>query len=166
MVFFYGSLFLLTEPKFHSLLTLSRNNSSSKSHTPNKFHIFGNARTWGFTWSYPGYLFLWANFEEWTSHEKLLRSKLLGSLRSLRSLRSLIFYKLAVGKKHVSNIVANKLKKYMCWIYLQTNVCQHIREKKSDFKNICFWHSLSSVHWVWKAEVISFSEKSSTFLAT
>ena len=32
---------------------------------------------------------------------------------------------------------------------------------------ICFCcHSLSCVHWVWKAEVISFSEKSSIFFDT
>ena len=57
-------LFLLTEPKFHSLLTLSSNNSRSKADTPNKFHIFGIVRTFSFTWFYPGYFFLWANFEE------------------------------------------------------------------------------------------------------
>ena len=57
-VVFYGSLFLLTEPKFHSLLTLSSNNSRSKADTPNKFHIFGIVRTFSFTWFYPGYFFL------------------------------------------------------------------------------------------------------------
>ena len=64
MLFFYGSLFLLTEPKFHSLLTLSSNNSRSKADTPNKFHIFGIVRTFSFTWFYPGYFSLWAYFEE------------------------------------------------------------------------------------------------------
>ena len=51
-------LFLLTEPKFHSLLTLSSNNSRSKADTPNKFHNFGIVRTCSFTWFYPGYFFL------------------------------------------------------------------------------------------------------------
>ena len=63
-VFFYGSLFLLEEPKFHSFFTLSSNNSRSKADTPNKFHIFGIIRMFSFTWFYPGYFFLWANFEE------------------------------------------------------------------------------------------------------
>ena len=62
--FLWRLLFLLTEPKFHSLLTLSSNNSRSKADTPNKFHIFGIVRTFSFTWFYPGYFFLWANFEE------------------------------------------------------------------------------------------------------
>ena len=56
--FFYGSLFLLTEPKFHSRLTLSSNNSRSKPHTPNKFHIFGIVRTSAFRWTYPGFFSL------------------------------------------------------------------------------------------------------------
>ena len=68
--FFYGSLFLLTEPKFHSRLTLSSNNSRSKPHTPNKFHIFGIVRTSAFRWPYPGFFFLWANFEEQAFYEK------------------------------------------------------------------------------------------------
>ena len=56
--FFYGSLFLLMEPKFHSL-TLSSNNSCSKPHTANKFHIFRKLWTYylAFTWSYLGYFF-------------------------------------------------------------------------------------------------------------
>ena len=45
-------------------------NSRSKPHMPSKFHIFGTVRMWGFTWSYPGYLFLWTNFEEWAFYEK------------------------------------------------------------------------------------------------
>ena len=68
--FFNGSLFLLTEPKFHSRLTLSSNNSRSKPHTPNKFHIFGIVRTSAFRWTYPGFFFLWANFEEQAFYEK------------------------------------------------------------------------------------------------
>ena len=56
--FCYGSLFLLTEPKFHSRLTLSSNNSRSKPHTPNKFHIFGIVRTSAFRWTYPGFFSL------------------------------------------------------------------------------------------------------------
>ena len=37
--------------------------------------------------------------------------------------------------------------------------------KNSGFESFSFCcHSLSWVHWVWKAEVISFSEKSSIFL--
>ena len=56
--FFYGSLFLLTEPKFHSRLTLRSNNSRSKPHTPNKFHIFGIVRTSAFRWTYPGFFSL------------------------------------------------------------------------------------------------------------
>ena len=71
-VFFYGSLFLLTEPKFHSRLTLRSNNSRSKPHTPNKFHIFGIVRTSAFRWTYPGFFFLWANFEEQAFYEKRL----------------------------------------------------------------------------------------------
>ena len=43
---------------------------NSQPHTPNKFHIFGNVRTWGFTSSYPGYFSLWANFEEWAFNEQ------------------------------------------------------------------------------------------------
>ena len=70
--FFYGSLFLLTEPKFHSRLTLSSNNSRSKPHTPNKFHIFGIVRTSAFRWTYPGFFFPWANFEEQAFYEKRL----------------------------------------------------------------------------------------------
>ena len=38
-------------------------------HTANKFHIFGKLWTSAFSWSYPGYLFLWANFEEWAFYE-------------------------------------------------------------------------------------------------
>ena len=72
VVFFYGSLFLLTEPKFHSCLTLRSNNSRSKPHTPNKFHIFGIVRTSAFRWTYPGFFFLWANFEEQAFYEKRL----------------------------------------------------------------------------------------------
>ena len=68
-LFLQRLLFLLTEPKFHSLMTLSRNNSRSKPHTANKFHIFGKLWTSAFSWSYPGYLFLWANFEEWAFYE-------------------------------------------------------------------------------------------------
>ena len=63
-------LFLLTDPQFHSLMTLSSNNSPSKPDTSNKFHIFGKLWTWAFTWSYPGYFFLWANFEEWAFYGK------------------------------------------------------------------------------------------------
>ena len=70
VVFFYGSLFLLTEPKFHSRLTLSSNNSRSKPHTPNKFHIFGIVRTSAFRWTYPGFFCLAANFEEQAFYEK------------------------------------------------------------------------------------------------
>ena len=46
---------LLTDPKFHSLLTLSSNNSRSKTPRPHKLHIFGIFRTSAFTWWYPGY---------------------------------------------------------------------------------------------------------------
>ena len=41
-IFFYGSLFLLTEPKFHSCLTLTSNNSRRKPDTLNKSHNFWN----------------------------------------------------------------------------------------------------------------------------
>ena len=44
-------LFLLTEPKFHSCLTLTRNNSRSKPDTLNKSHIFGKLWTLAFTWT-------------------------------------------------------------------------------------------------------------------
>ena len=54
--FFYGLLFLLTEPKFQSLLTLSSNNSCSENLKPNKLHIFGTVKTTAFTWWYPGYM--------------------------------------------------------------------------------------------------------------
>ena len=50
-IFFYGSLFLLTEPKFQSLLTLTINNSRSKPDTLNKSHIFGELWTLAFTWT-------------------------------------------------------------------------------------------------------------------
>ena len=67
--FFYGSLFLLTEPKFHSCLTLSSNNSRSKPHTPNKFHIFGIVRTSAFRWTYPGFFF----FEQISRNKRFMR---------------------------------------------------------------------------------------------
>ena len=67
--FFYGSLFLLTEPKFHSRLTLSSNNSRSKPHTPNKFHIFGIVRTSAFRWTYPGFFF----FEQISRNKRFMR---------------------------------------------------------------------------------------------
>ena len=68
-IFFYGSLFLLTEPKFHSRLTLSSNNSRSKPHTPNKFHIFGIVRTSAFRWTYPGFFF----FEQISRNKRFMR---------------------------------------------------------------------------------------------
>ena len=67
--FFNGSLFLLTEPKFHSRLTLSSNNSRSKPHTPNKFHIFGIVRTSAFRWTYPGFFF----FEQISRNKRFMR---------------------------------------------------------------------------------------------
>ena len=44
----------MTDPKFQSLLNLSSNNSRYKASTSKKYQIFGNLRTWPFTWSYTG----------------------------------------------------------------------------------------------------------------
>ena len=60
----------MTDQFFGTPPSLTANNSHSKAHTPNKFHIFGKLWTWAFTWSYPGYFFLWANFEEWAFYGK------------------------------------------------------------------------------------------------
>ena len=70
-VFFYASYFRGRTSFFRTHPSLTAYNSRSKPHTPNKFHIFGNVRTWGFTSSHPGYFSLWANFEEWSLNEKM-----------------------------------------------------------------------------------------------
>ena len=68
--FFWRLVFSMTDQFFRTRPSLTANNSRSKAPTPNKFYIFGNVRTWGFTWTYPGNFFLWANFEEWAFYEK------------------------------------------------------------------------------------------------
>ena len=70
LFFFWRLVFSWTDQFFRTRPSLTAYNSRSKPHTPNKFHIFGNVRTWGFTWTYLGYFFLWANFEEWAFYEK------------------------------------------------------------------------------------------------
>ena len=71
VIFFEHLLFSLTDQFFRTRPSLTANNSHSKAHTPNKFHIFGKLWTWAFTWSCPGYFFLWANFEEWAFMKKI-----------------------------------------------------------------------------------------------
>ena len=56
-------LFLVTDSKFHSLPTLSSNNSCSKPVNHLILYIFGILRTSAFTWSYPGYVFQYQNLK-------------------------------------------------------------------------------------------------------
>ena len=51
--FLWRRLFSGTSRKLQTLLTLSSNNSRSKTPTPDKSHIFGIVRTSAFSWCYP-----------------------------------------------------------------------------------------------------------------
>ena len=51
VIFFWRLVFSMTDQFFRTRPSLTAYNSRSKPHTPNKFHIFGNVRTWGFTWT-------------------------------------------------------------------------------------------------------------------
>ena len=49
--FFWRLVFSMTDQFFRTRPSLTAYNSRSKPHTPNKFHIFGNVRTWGIIWT-------------------------------------------------------------------------------------------------------------------
>ena len=69
--FFWHRVISMTDQFFRTHPSLTAYSSRSKPHTPNKLHIFGKLWTWAFAWSYPGFFFLWANFEEWAFYEKV-----------------------------------------------------------------------------------------------
>ena len=51
VIFFWHLVFSRMDQFFRTHPSLTAYSSRSKPHTPNKFHIFGKVRTWGFTWS-------------------------------------------------------------------------------------------------------------------
>ena len=69
-IFFWHRLFLVTNQKFQSRLTLSAYNSASKALNLKKYHIFGIPRTSAFTWYPPWYMMQHQNFEKWTKYKK------------------------------------------------------------------------------------------------
>ena len=69
-IFFGHRLFLVTNRKFQSRLTLSAYNSASKALNLKKYHIFGIPRTSAFTWYPPRYMMQHQNFEKLTKYKK------------------------------------------------------------------------------------------------
>ena len=69
-IFFWHRLFLVTNRKFQSRLTLSAYNSASKALNLKKYHIFGIPRTSAFTWYPPRYMMQHQNFEKLTKYKK------------------------------------------------------------------------------------------------
>ena len=67
-IFFGHRLFLGTNRKFQSRLTLSAYNSASKALNIKKYHIFGISRTPAFTWYPPRYMMRIVSFILFSSH--------------------------------------------------------------------------------------------------
>ena len=70
VTFLWHRLFLGTNRKFQSRLTLSAYNSASKALNLKKYHIFGIPRTSAFTWYPPRYMMQHQNFEKLTKYKK------------------------------------------------------------------------------------------------
>ena len=71
VIFLLHRLFLGTNRKFQSRLTLSAYNSASKALNIKKYHIFGIPRTSAFTWYPPRYMMQHQNFEKLTKYKKM-----------------------------------------------------------------------------------------------